>query len=194
MTAYPLYSCGKQRKTSTSAWRFHPTQPLTEWLGRKISCLHDTSSAGEGYCRDIWKENYTCSRRSINHRVLWYHDSITMHCFHVNGDLPQKQWKRNIIGYNPVLSQILTEADLFLPINLKTNFHWKFFTAPMPLTFSFGTFLLGVLWKWQCASHPSCRHQLKSVPKQSNLHLDEHLPRSNHINTFTLRRNSLLVR
>lgn len=68
------------------------------------------------------KRGRVCTRRSVNHRILCYHGSIAMHCFHINRDPPQKQCERKRIDFNPVLSQILTEANLFLLIHLETIF------------------------------------------------------------------------
>lgn len=133
MTVYPLYSWGNQGKISTTAQKFHPTQPLTEWLGQKVSCRHDTSTAWGRGVQGHLRRGWVCTRRSLNHAILCYHGSITTHCFHMNRHPPQKQCERKVVGFNPILSQILTEAKLFLLIYLETNFYWKFFTAPMPL-------------------------------------------------------------
>ena len=81
------------------------------------------------------KRGCVYTRKSVNHTILCYHGSITMHCFHMSGNPPQKQCERKIIVFNPVLSQILTEANLLLPIHLEKNFYWKFFAAPMLLMF-----------------------------------------------------------
>lgn len=159
------------------------------WLGEKEGFLHSCGRVMQWQL----KAQQVVTRRNINHSVVlpWqYHHALFSHelrCCH-------KQCERKVMVLNLVLSEMLAKANLFLLIYLETIFftgnfslHWSHFHL-------FGTFLLGVLWKWQCASPPSCQHQPKSVLRQSNLHLDEHLPGSDHINTFTLRCNSLLVK
>ena len=129
-----MYSWGNQGKISTTAWKFRPNSDRMLRTENKLSSLHQPSWGR--VVRGKLKRGQVCTRLSVNHTILCYHGSITMHCFNTNWDSPPlKQCERKIIVFNPVLSRILTECNLLLPIYLEGNFYWKFFTAPMPPTF-----------------------------------------------------------